>query len=367
MSQLKNIDEAWLKISHLIGGPLSGKVWDTKTNNPKNINDVYTTPIPPTSPTGSTPFSPNICFPLSIDSFKSDLKNWGQGRQGGNRCHAGRDFLTKQPGKVIAIADGIVTNIMSGWTTCYDQWGVDKSNPAGKEVSAVLVYHPSLDQTVNYGEIDFDKISVTKRQEIKKGQLIGVASYCGMLHFELYEGRWVSTSQWEPPSGESSVGSKNKCANEFLSSKPNGLLNPNSLINSISNNFCNEQGFSVTQPEDQLYNPTSSGAASMFSANIPMGAKSCSNEQNNLIKSPTGSSRVNKYADKWKTALDAKNVYGTSWVGKLNSNGGTDDRGLSEPGRLTIIFAPCTTDFSKPVEIMYYYHGIYAFGFSAFL
>jgi hypothetical protein len=99
-------------------------------------------------------------------------------------------------------------------------------------------------------------------------------------------------------------------------------------------------------------------------ATIPYGAKSCSSSGNQLIMFPQNSLRVNNYATEWQKALNNVGVYGTSWFGKLASNGGTDNQGLSEPGRLTIIFVPCTTDFNKPVEIMYYYHGIYAFGYS---
>jgi predicted phosphodiesterase len=100
-------------------------------------------------------------------------------------------------------------------------------------------------------------------------------------------------------------------------------------------------------------------------ASVPYGAKTCSDTTNRLSQSfDTNTLRTDLYANAWVDALDLKTVYGNSWVGKLNSNGGSDDKGLSEPGRLTIIFAPCTTDFSKPVEIMYYFHGIHAFGFS---
>jgi endonuclease/exonuclease/phosphatase family metal-dependent hydrolase len=104
------------------------------------------------------------------------------------------------------------------------------------------------------------------------------------------------------------------------------------------------------------------GSSSGFMSSVLLGAKSCVSKSNALI-TPTQSARVSKYAEEWKKALDAKEVYGTSWMAKFASNGLTDDRGLSEPGRLTAIFAPCTLDTTKPIEIMYYFHGIYAFGF----
>ncbi len=52
----KNIDEAWLKVSNLIGGPLSGKIWGTKSNSPKNYNQIYSgnynPPVQTTKPKG---------------------------------------------------------------------------------------------------------------------------------------------------------------------------------------------------------------------------------------------------------------------------------------------------------------------------
>ena len=53
--QCKNIDETWLKVSNLIGGPLSGKVWDTKTNTPKDFNEVHVPPPTQTLPQTQTP------------------------------------------------------------------------------------------------------------------------------------------------------------------------------------------------------------------------------------------------------------------------------------------------------------------------
>ena len=46
----------------------------------------------------------------------------------------------------------------------------------------------------------------------------------------------------------------------------------------------------------------------------------------------------------------------------MDHNGKSDSVGVSSPGRLTIIFAPCTTNFNNPIEVMYYWHGIKGLG-----
>ena len=43
--------------------------------------------------------------------------------------------------------------------------------------------------TVNYGELDPDKLMVELGSIVHCGKLLGHATYCGMLHFEVYKGR----------------------------------------------------------------------------------------------------------------------------------------------------------------------------------
>ena len=56
----------------------------------------------------------------------------------------------------------------------------------------------------------------------------------------------------------------------------------------------------------------------------------------------------------WKSALETTNYKGISWIGKLESNGFNDDVKREDKGRDTIVYAPYT-DFSKPVDIIYYF------------
>jgi murein DD-endopeptidase MepM/ murein hydrolase activator NlpD len=94
----------------------------------------------------------------------------------------------------------------------------------GGSVYAVLVYHSSLNVTVNYGEINSYAVSVATGAKVTKGQRLGTASYCGMLHFEVYSGRRTSNLHWYPPSG-STVGSGDNCATKYPHTKPAALMN----------------------------------------------------------------------------------------------------------------------------------------------
>ena len=182
----------------------------------------------------------DYCFPLAKDSFKKNLNNWGDDRSGGDRCHAGIDLLTnddQKNGEVVAIADGSVTVIGRSWLKCSDGATVPKGEK--KQTGNIMVYHPELDMTVNYTEVDADKINVENGQEIKKGQKLGRATYCEMLHLELYKGNKWDNIKWHPPDGESSVGN-NKCAKKYIDQIPSkDLLNPTGIIEDLSGNYCN--------------------------------------------------------------------------------------------------------------------------------
>ena len=274
----------------------------------------------------------DLCFPLTQESFSSDNDNWGNSRDGNSRCHAGNDFIQKAPGVVIAITDGIVKKIIPGWTTCEDGFGGTNGNKKG--VSAVLIYHPSLGNTINYGEIDDDKVKVKVGDTVSKGQFLGVASYCDTFHLEVYTGEFFNTLQWDPPGA---LNDENHiCARTELGSKPNAIEDPRQLISQFTGNFCeiNTGNLVASQPETL--------------------SSTCTSHTTDVL---SNSNRANTYTNKWLNALNKQNVYGTTIVRKFSSNGPNDNFRLDEKGRLTIIFVPCTTDFTKPLEVMYYFHG----------
>lgn len=81
--------------------------------------------------------------------------------------------------------------------------------------------------------------------EIKKGDILGVASRCGMLHFEVYEGRMNEGPvglDWKP-AGElfsSASNEANYCVTKKLySNKPSNLINSQEVLDKLKNNMVN--------------------------------------------------------------------------------------------------------------------------------
>jgi len=170
------------------------------------------------------------CFPVVTGSLKRISWNFGSPRSSksvaGARCHAGVDIYTQSPGHVVAIADGVVKNIYR-FITCSRGWG----GPG--ETSAVLIYHSSLGATVNYGEIDTAKVAVKKGQNVTAGQFLGVASHCGMLHFELYQGQVSSSKAWYPPTP---ISQANECKMKFTPPAP--IMDPSNTIKELQGKMC---------------------------------------------------------------------------------------------------------------------------------
>ncbi|HDQ23035.1 MAG TPA: M23 family metallopeptidase [Candidatus Uhrbacteria bacterium] len=174
------------------------------------------------------------CFPVVKDSFDRISWNYGSARSGGTRCHAGVDIYTKGLGEVVAIADGIVTLV----GTFY---------PCSKGMSMkVLIQHGNY--TVNYGEINQGTIDsrIKVGATVKAGQYIGRATNCGMLHFELYEGK-SRNYQWYPPPGVR-ITKPNQCLKEgypktyvknCTSNCPVSTnIDPSATIKSLLNKMC---------------------------------------------------------------------------------------------------------------------------------
>jgi len=158
-----------------------------------------------------------VAFPLASGSLREISVNWGGSRSNGARCHAGLDIYTSGASRVQAVAAGVVTGIAKNWYSC-----------SGGTIDAIFVYHesgPLAGKTVNYGEVNPGTYSVGVGSRVSQGQDLGVASRCGMLHFELYEGRRSANLRWMPAT---SVGSG--CTHTSMSTKPGPLLDPRPLV-----------------------------------------------------------------------------------------------------------------------------------------
>jgi len=124
------------------------------------------------------------------------------------------------------------------------------------------------------------------------------------------------------------------------------------------------------QPYATVYPTVASSSSTSSISNVIKGkavygaSTTCTQTESTLQKGQDDNPRLDKYADAWSEALASQGLIGTTWIGVMDHNGKTDSVGVSASGRLTIIFAPCTTNFNNPIEVMYYWHGIKGFGFT---
>jgi hypothetical protein len=165
----------------------------------------------------SCPQYAGLSFPLALGSLKEISVNWGFARSSGKRCHAAVDIYTTGARQVVAVSDGEVVSIMKNWYSC-----------SGRPIDAIFVYHSTgalQGKTLNYGEVDPGTYTVRVGSQIKRGDKLGVASRCDMLHFELYQGRRTQNSYWLP-SGAIGAG----CAKTSIKTKPAELLDPRDLV-----------------------------------------------------------------------------------------------------------------------------------------
>jgi hypothetical protein len=150
---------------------------------------------------GSYPSVGGQCFPVAGNSFDHNSNNFKAPRSGGGRYHAGVDLYTKGPGIGVAIADGVVTRISTtfkaGPSRCTrtPNWWISQNGGPG-DAGAILIYHPSLGVTANYGEHDIKNIKVKAGDNVKAGQVLSVFGPCRMIHFELYKGKQSGTTPW---------------------------------------------------------------------------------------------------------------------------------------------------------------------------
>jgi len=186
---------------------------------------------------GTYPAVGGSCFP--VVGGGTNLYNFGDRRFSGDnyRCHAGVDVLTKaaDQGEIIAIADGEVLNIYR-FTGCKDGWGAKKEGKTASNrgsVNAVIIYHPELGVTVNYGEIDQGKTWVKKGETVTAGQGLGYATYCGMLHLEIYQGKVWSNSSWYPKRAIPKQSNVCRNAADIWALKPSKLMDPSNTLKNL--------------------------------------------------------------------------------------------------------------------------------------
>jgi len=139
----------------------------------------------------------NFCFPVG-DGFYRNENNWGQSRERFDQytlCHQGVDLLTlgtENRGTVVSMTDGIVRRVTKNFYTCKDG-KTDTSNPGeAEDVGMIEIYDKAHNMLYVYGEVNTKSIQLEKDVTVKKGQIIGKASKCKMLHLEIYKGSYMN-------------------------------------------------------------------------------------------------------------------------------------------------------------------------------
>jgi murein DD-endopeptidase MepM/ murein hydrolase activator NlpD len=208
---------------------------------PQNVGGTGSNP--PAQPPGGTPppgggSVGGKCFPVATGGLGGRGVSWNWGSRRGTaqkiqmpdgsiknikvfkRCHAGIDIYTGGNAYVVAIADGKVVNKYN-FKACGGTY-------------AVIVNHGSF--VVNYGELNLDATYVANGQQVRAGQILGVATTCGMLHFELYNSGTTKNLHWMP--GVELPNVSNICRQQYLSSKPAALRDPTETIKALKSNMC---------------------------------------------------------------------------------------------------------------------------------
>lgn len=85
---------------------------------------------------------------------------------------------------------------------------------------------------------------------------------------------------------------------------------------------------------------------------LPRGRKKSILKENKVLRGNRCSSEI---IDKWEESIKVNGFPGITWIGNISSNGievPKHNRGKRD----TIIYSPNTTDFSVPIELMYFFH-----------
>ncbi|MBD3311624.1 MAG: peptidoglycan DD-metalloendopeptidase family protein [Candidatus Magasanikbacteria bacterium] len=233
--------------------------------------------------------SPNsFCFPLLEDGYRYNTQNWGQRRKRKidtdyKRCHSGVDLLTEGKegkGTVISMTNGEVFFITRGFYTCYDG-KTTKTNPGeGEKVGAIYIYDSYNDLTYIYGEVNASSIKVKKGDRIRRGQILGTASKCNMLHLEIYKGKGRRTGDKMSVEGYTkkksgwyifedlkdsldlpdsiAIAGRSGCAQppyvNILDEVNSALLDPRQFLSDIKGNYCDPNTYYPPAGDNNIEN-----------------------------------------------------------------------------------------------------------------
>ncbi len=222
---------------------------NSRTFTPKNISD--------------------FTFPVT-DGFVVNRFNWGQARFDDAKklylkCHSGFDIYTdwkNMKGTVVSMTAGTFKSVSNGFTKCSQ--GKSANSPSGAEdsVGAVYIFDDINQATYVYGEINNDSILVKTGDKVIKGQKLGIATKCQMLHLEIYkgyppkkgkEGGWFSDTNL-PVRPQACV---EKGLIATLDNVGSTLMDPSQLLYDLKNN-------TGSNPNPSSASPTTLGCCTYF-------------------------------------------------------------------------------------------------------
>jgi hypothetical protein len=140
----------------------------------------------------------------------------------------------------------------------------------------------------------------------------------------------------------------------YLEGIPELTFNQNSLS-------CQEEGGGPYKFCD-LYEPY---RTRVINEDILYGGGSCTDNEYWHVEEDLSSQLT---YEAWQGSMEEYGVSGSGAIVKLASNGAQDGvaDGRLDQGRDTLLFIPCRTDPSKPVELIYYFHGLTGFTHKSF-
>jgi hypothetical protein len=88
-------------------------------------------------------------------------------------------------------------------------------------------------------QMDPEKLRVFKGRAVSRGQIIGIASFCGMLDVEVYRGVQTRPIVWRPPQGLRAKSGENCASKVALGvTRDQRLMDPRPLLTSLEGKFC---------------------------------------------------------------------------------------------------------------------------------
>jgi murein DD-endopeptidase MepM/ murein hydrolase activator NlpD len=309
--------------------------------------------------------SPSYLSSLSFDLWPSSLESkyvtscFGERSvKGGSKYHPGVDIGAYGQIPILAVADGNVIETVASWGRVV----VDHGNGISTAYLHMYEVMVEVGDTVIKGQQVGTSGGRGYKTNRETGEVIkqGNNVYSEHLHFELFIEDMVGLDikdGWGN-SGVLSDFGKDGAVNPLCFLDTNDV----DVRQSVTNGCLEYGGAYKFCDQYQKYAPQMYEEAQLLLGASPI--TGCSGGNWHVESSNYGQITY----EQWELSMQEAGVQGYGSVLKLPGNGPTDSyyRLNGDIGRETISFVPCTTDTSKPVELIYYFHGSSGFTGRAF-